>query len=242
MTMLAIRILILLVTATLAIRSQSFDVVSVKPNNSGSGRSTENTNPGRVIAENISARSLITQAFGVRQLQILGGPGWVTTDNFDISATTGTTKDLNDRELRPYFESLLTQRFGFKYHRETKDAPIYSLVAGKGGARLTPHEGEVNTSVNISSGSGKVSVNACCISMADFANLLSGRSDRIVVDNTGISGSYDVKLEWAPDPAPESTIPSLFAALQEELGLRLEPARGPVEMIVIDSIEKPTEN
>ncbi len=223
-------------------QSPSFEVVSIKPNNSGSGRSSESTGPGRVRAENITASSLIQQAFGVRTFQISGGPGWLGTDSYDINATTGTPKDLNDRELRPYFLAMLTDRFHLQYHRETRDTQIYSLVAAKGGPKVTAHEGEGDTSTGVSNGSGKSSLRSVNITMANFANLLGERVDRIVVDNTGLPGGYDLRLEWATNPTAESTDPSLFSALQEQLGLKLESAKGPVEIVVIDNIERPSEN
>lgn len=222
--------------------AQSFDVISVKPNNSGSGRSSENTHPGRVIAVNITAISLIEQAFGVKAFQISGGPGWLSSDAFDLDATTGTMKDLNDKELRPYFQSLLTDRFGFRFHRETREMPIYSLVVAKTGARLTPHVGEGGTSTNIQNSSGRSTITSTNLSMPRLADLLSARVDRIVVDHSELSGAYDIKLQWAANPAENTTDASVFTALQEQLGLRLESAKGPIEFIIVDNLERPSEN
>jgi uncharacterized protein (TIGR03435 family) len=137
---------------------------------------------------------------------------------------------------------MLADRFHFKFHRETKEMQIYSLTVAKGGARLTAHAGEGDSSTHISNGSGKSSVSSTNISMPRLASLLGGRVDRMVVDNTQLAGGYDVKLEWAPNPSAESTEPSLFTALQEQLGLKLESTRGPVEIIVIDNLDRPSEN
>jgi uncharacterized protein (TIGR03435 family) len=228
--------------ASLPARAQSFDVVSIKPNNSSSGRSSETTNPGRVIAVNLPVSWLIEAAFGAKEFQISGGPGWLSTDRYDLNATTGTTKDLNDTELRPYFQSLLADRFGFRFHRENREMPIYSLLVAKSGSKLTPHTGEGDPSTSISNSSGKTSITSRNMSMAHLADLLSGRVDRVVVDHTELSGSYDLTLQWAPNPAENTTDPSLFTALQEQLGLRLESAKGPIEFIVIDDLERPSEN
>lgn len=222
--------------------AQSFDVVSIRPNTTGAGRSSERTNSGHVMAENITPSSMIQQAFGVRASQIEGAPGWIETDKYDLQATTGTTKDLNDVELRPYWESLLSTRFRMKYRRETKEMQIYSLGVAKGGPKLTENTSGGDTSTNISNNAQRSSVTSTHISMPNFAALLGKRLDRNVLDKTGLTGSYDVKLEWSPDLSEDTGSASIFTALQDQLGLKLESGKGPVEIIVIDSLERPTEN
>ncbi len=222
--------------------AQSFDVVSLRPNTTGAGRSSERTNSGHVTAENITPSSMIQQAFGVRASQIEGAPGWTETDKYDLNATTGTTKDLNDVELRPYWESVLATRFRMKYHRETKEMQIYSLGVTKGGPRLTENTSGGDTSTHISNSAQHSSVTSTHISMPNFAALLGKRLDRTVLDKTGLTGSYDVKLEWSPDLSEDTGSASIFTALQDQLGLKLESGKGPVEVIVIDNLERPTEN
>ena len=237
------RALTLLLTA-LALQAQtlSFEVASIKPNNSGSGRSSSDTGPGRVTDTNVTIGAEIQAAFGIMSFQISGAPGWVSTDKYDLQATTGTSQDLTDFELQPYFLALLVERCRLRYHRETKELQVYSLVPAKGGPKLTIHTGEGDGSTKISSGSGKTVVNASGISMASLARTLSGKLNRVVIDNTGLSAGYDLKFQWTPEPAADSGEPSLFTALQEQLGLKLETIKGSVEIIVIDSIEKPSEN
>jgi uncharacterized protein (TIGR03435 family) len=185
---------------------------------------------------------LIQSAFGIRDYQISGGPGWLGDDKIDITATTGTSKDLSDKELQPYLQSLLGDRFRLRFHGETKELSVYSLVVAKSGMKLTAHPGEGDSSTQIRNNSGKSSVTCANVSMASFASTLGGRLDRLVIDNTALQGRYDLNLEWAPNPSPESTEPSIFTALREQLGLKLESTKGLVEIIVIDSIEKPSEN
>jgi uncharacterized protein (TIGR03435 family) len=236
-------LLTLLLTALSALaQSPAFEVASIKLNNSGSGRGTETTGPGRVTLVNTNISSLIQQAFGIKGFQISGAPGWVTSDQFDVTATTGTSKDLSDIELEPYFESLLAERFHLKYHRETKEMQVYALEVAKTGAKLTTHAGAGDTSTNISNGPAQTSMKSVNMPMKGFAGMLGRRLDRMVIDNTGLTGGYDLTLEWAPNPSPDSTEPSLFTALQEQLGLKLESTKAPVEIIVIDNIERPTEN
>jgi uncharacterized protein (TIGR03435 family) len=238
------RILLTLLLAALPALAQppAFEVASIKLNNSGEGRSTESTSPGRVTAVNINISSLVQQAFGIKEFQISAAPGWVASDKYDFAATTGTTKDLSDVELEPYFQALLAERFHLQYHRETKEMQVYALDVAKTGAKLTAHAGAGDSSTNITNGPVKTSMKSTNISMKGFAGTLGRRLDRMVIDNTGLTGGYDLTLEWAPNPLPDSTEPSLFTALQEQLGLKLESTKAPVEIIVIDSIERPSEN
>jgi uncharacterized protein (TIGR03435 family) len=238
------RILLTLLLATSPILAQppAFEVASIKPNNSGSGRGTETTGPGRVTFVNTNISSLIQQAFGVREFQISGAPGWVASDKYDFTATTGTSKDLSDIELEPYFLSVLAERFHLKYHRETKEMQVYALSIAKTGPKLTVHAGAGDNSTGINSGPEKTSMQSTNMSMRVLARTLGGRLDRMVIDNTGLAAGYDLTLEWAPNPSADSTEPSLFTALQEQLGLKLESTKAPVEIIVIDNIERPSEN
>lgn len=222
--------------------AQSFDVVSLRPNTIGAGRSIERTNPGHVMGENITAGSMIRHAFGVRASQVEGAPGWIDTERYDLQATTGTTKDLSDIELRPYWESMLASRFQMRYHRETKEMQIYYLTVAKGGPKLTENTAGGDTNTHVTNGAQHASVTSTHIALPDFAAFLGGRLDRTVIDKTGLTGNYDVKLEWSPDLSTDTNSASIFTALQDQLGLRLESGKGPVEIIVIDTIEKPTEN
>jgi uncharacterized protein (TIGR03435 family) len=238
------RVLLILLVAALPALAQphAFEVASIKINNSGSGQTSETTGPGRVTAVNTNISSLIQQAFGIKEFQISGAPGWVMIDKYDVAATTGTSKDLSGTELEPYFESLLAERFHLKYHRETKEIQVYALGVAKTGAKLTAHAGGGDSSNGINGGPGKTSIKSTNVSMKAFAGTLGRRLDRMIIDDTGLTGGYDLMLEWAPNPSPDSTEPSLFTALQEQLGLKLESTKAPVEIIVIDNIEKPSEN
>src|SRR5580704_4253012 len=114
----------------------SFEVASIKPNNSGSGRTTVDTGPNRVTEINVTVADVIQSAFGIRDFQISGAPGWLSSDKYDINAKTGTSKDLSDLELQPYYQALLAERCHLRYHRETKELQIYTLIPAKGGAKL----------------------------------------------------------------------------------------------------------
>jgi uncharacterized protein (TIGR03435 family) len=217
-----------------------FEAVSIKPDRSDTGNSGENTARGRFTVTNDSLKKLVELAFGVKEFQIAGDPGWIGTERYDIIATTGTGRDLGDTELRPLLQAMLSDRFALKFHRETKQLTVYSLVVAKGGPKLKTHTGAAGSSTTTSS----ASMSATKATTAMLASHLSTLLGRTVIDNTRLSGEFDYHLEWAPDKAGTEAPsgPSIFTALQEQLGLKLNSAKGPVETIVIDSAEKPSEN
>jgi uncharacterized protein (TIGR03435 family) len=140
-------------------------------------------------------------------------------------------------------QSLLADRFHLQIHRDMKEMPVYALVPGKNGPKLKPSLPDAKASASARSGP----VNAIMFSkasMAQFASTLSGFADRPVLDKTGLTGAYDLKLQWSDDSqaAQDSGAPSLFTAVQEQLGLKLEAQRSPVEVLIIDQAERPTEN
>ncbi len=241
-----------LTTASIPAQTLSFEVISIKPNNTGSGSTSESTRPGRVMDTNVTISEVMQAAFGIRDFQIANAPGWLAGDKYDITATTGTSKDLTELELQPYFQALLADRCKLRFHRETRELVLYTLVVAKNGAKgatkLLPHPGEGESSTNVSNGKDRTTISSTDIPMAHLASLLGASLHRVVIDNTGLAGGYDLSLEWTPEPpagadnSSESSGPSLFTALQEQLGLKLETTKGPVEIVVIDNIEKPTDN
>jgi uncharacterized protein (TIGR03435 family) len=183
-------------------------------------------------------RALIRHAFGVPDFQISGGPPWIASESWDITASTGNALDTSEKNVAPYLQSLLEDRFGFKYHRETRELPIYSLVVAKGGVKMKPHEGGPGSS---SHGNGS-KMTASNLTAAQIAVFLNRNVDRPVYDKTGLTGGFDFTLEWARDASPDSPYPSVFVAIQEQLGLKLEAGKGPAEFIAIDAIDRPTPN
>jgi len=251
-----------------------FEVASVKPNLSGERRIMFRPMlGGRFVAENATVRILIQLAYGVQPFQISGGPAWLDTDHYDIEAKAPS--NINFDLMPPYLESLLEDRFQLKIHRETKELPIYALVVAKGGSKLQeakagncfvpdpakpaplPEPGKVLPTPCGGFFVTQNTMNGASIKLATVGQNLSNRLGRPVVDKTGLTGTYDIHLEWTPDPGlgggpgpggppvPESSDssgPSIFTAIQEQLGLRLDSQKGPVETIVIDHVEKASEN
>jgi len=238
----------------------AFDAASVKPSNSSNGGFSMGTSKGRLTVTNVPVRELILKGFHLKDSQVSGGPGWLSTERYDIVAKTSNTT-ISDDNLWLLLQPLLTERFKLKFHRETKQLPVYSLVVAKGGPKLTPHiggaEGKDEPTISGRMGSGKASLDVKKISMARLADTLGGYMDHTVIDRTGLKGDYDFKLDWAQEhPGEEigSSVltslqeglglagPTIFTAVQEQLGLKLESAKGPVETIVIDGAERPTAN
>jgi len=220
----------------------------------------------------VPLRAMITFAYDVRDFQISGGPGWVGTERFDVMAraehaapsdspddfakmTDDQRKTARD-QMAERLRALLADRFQLEVHKETKDQPIYALVVSKNGAKLKEANAAVGARQGMSMNRGRMEGFAAPMEM--LSNILSNTMGRPVVDKTGLTGKYEFVLEWTPEagadaraqgfgdgitePAPAPGGPSIFTALQEQLGLRLESQKGPVPNIVIDRAEKPSEN
>jgi uncharacterized protein (TIGR03435 family) len=217
-----------------------FEAVSIKPNDLGGSHSNSNTSDGRLTAS-MTVKSLIQMAFQIKSFQVTGGPGWLDENNYTIVATTGDSTPMTNEELGQYLQSLLTDRFHLVYHRETKEHPVYDLLVTKNGPKLTPHAND-KEGTSSQGRDGVYHMTGTDLTMTGLSSFLAGHLDRPVIDRTGIQGRYDVKLEWSSPQAAEATLPSIFSALPEQLGLRLEAGKGPVEILVVDSVDPPTPN
>jgi uncharacterized protein (TIGR03435 family) len=236
-----------------AAMGQEFEVASVKPNQSQSNSESDGTDHGRFTATNIDLRSLIARAHGMRNYQI-SGPDWLDSARFDIAAKfpEGFGRDnyaTRQANYRAMLRNLLAQRFKLETHRDSKPFSVYGLVAGKNGIKFK----EVPDSDNHNRNTENYSFTGTCISMESFAEFLSWHSDLPVLDMTGLKGYYDLKLHWVPEerrPASSDKAaaeapsgPTLAIAIEEQLGLKLERRKAPIEILVIDHVDPvPTEN
>jgi uncharacterized protein (TIGR03435 family) len=234
------RILELILVLFLA---QKFEEASVKPGDPNSLGGTTNASPGRFSAINVTLKRLIGRAYDLEAYQIEGGPKWIESEKFTIAAklededSKSPSKQERGKILRAALQNLLETRFQLQTHRESRVVPSFALVVAKGGPKL--HEVELKSGSTWSMGKGALTANQ--ISMDYLASILSTVAERPVKDATGLKGVYELKLEWSPDNEPSSS-PSFFTALQEQLGLKLEPTKAPIDVLVIDKAEKPTEN
>jgi uncharacterized protein (TIGR03435 family) len=249
-----------------------FEVASIKPAAPGtSGTRSRFTPGGTFTASNISLKELIATMWRIPEFQISGGPAWLGSARYDISAKPENAP--KDDEILPMAQSLLMDRFKLSVHRETKELPIFALVVARKDGRLGVGLGQ-STEADCAAPDpskapdrpvpGKPSVPSCgrinrsprlvratSISLSVLAQSLSEILGRTVVDKTGLTGNFNITMEWTPDdaqppdapgPRVDASGPSIFAAIQEQLGLRLESQKGAVEVLVVDRAEKPSEN
>lgn len=192
----------------------------------------------RFTATNVSMKILLELAFGVDDNQVAGKYSWLDSQLYDVVAKPEGEQGATYEELKPLLRTLLKQRFQLASHRETKDVPGYALVTAKNGAKLETGKGATGSIYILPD-----RLQGSSITMSTLAGMLARPVGRPVVDRTGISGHFDIKLSYAAEDATDSTLPSIFTALQEQLGLKLERQTVPIEMLVIDHLEKvPTEN
>ena len=234
-----------------------FEVASVKPNNTGAEASMSVPPRGSVAIVSVPLENVIVNAYGIPPFRVLDAPEWIRRERFDISAKI---PDEAAPEPLLMLQSLLEERFKLRVHRETREQPTYTLVVarsdGRLGPRLKPSGADCATAATSSSA---FSPGAQCAGLFGVGpaggriisrgqplrrvvSVLSMAVSRGVVDRTGLQGPFDVELDWSSDVSAGATgnTPSIFTALQEQLGLRLEPSRGPVEVLVIDAVDRPT--
>ena len=246
----------------------AFEVASVKPAappaNPTRLRVEMGGDPGMIDYKNVALRTVIARAYRMKEYQI-SGPDWLETARFDILAKVPPNAPKGQIPLM--LQNLLAERFKLTVHREPKVMPVYAMVVGKNGLKVKPMEGEPEGSMS-SSFSPKGRAFSGQMTLAALAAALSQMLDRPVVDLSGITGTYDIALEWVPDEHESGSLtkmrimggqagggaeahgetsdpngPSIFGALQEKLGLRLEGRKSPVDILVVDGAEKvPTEN
>ena len=191
-------------------------------------------------ATSVSLTALLKFAYQVRDHQIVGGPGWIKSATFDIDAGPIHAGAHGLSRTQRMLQSMLADRFALRLHRETRLQSIYRLVVSKAGSKMKAEDASVSGRFR----PGRGSIDATAIPVSTLVTLLINEVGRTVTDETKLAGHYSFQLRFTSGLAaqPDSSDPSLFTALEEQLGLRLEPARGPVEMLVIDHVEKPSEN
>jgi uncharacterized protein (TIGR03435 family) len=246
-----------ILSAGLACGQAGFDVVSIKLSDPLSRNMHMGIGPsGSFEASGVNLMSLIAQAYDVRGFQIAGGTGWMNDDRYTIvtkdeakSPNAAELSAMNDAQrqkaqdrLMAKVRAMLADRFQLKVHRETKEMPVYDLTIAKGGVKMevAPEDGNNEVSLNSSrTNEAKTGVTGKRLPMEVLTRFLSNQVGRTVVDRTGLQGKYNFRLVYSADMG-DTTGPSIFTALQEQLGLKLESGKGPVEVVVIDSAEKPS--
>ncbi|HEY7337714.1 MAG TPA: TIGR03435 family protein [Bryobacteraceae bacterium] len=232
------------VAATVAFGQQppAFEVASIKPDAQGEGADFDFgfTPDGGIRSRNFSVWNLIRSAYKLRNLQIAGGPSWIKSQGFDIQAKPPQTGTPVTREQTLLMlQTLLEDRFNLKFHREIRQVPSYALAVARQGPKLPPPR-------NGRSRPAMGDLDVASMTMESLCQALEFDLDRPVVNQTGLDGPFAIRLQWASDRGPNGATdpakPSLFTAIEEQLGLKLDATRAPLEMFVIDSVERPSEN
>jgi len=230
----------------------AFEAATITPDKGARGWTLFAT-PNGYIGQGVSLRQLIHEAYGVSDDKLLiGGPAWIDSAKFDLvaklnAADIPNVRALTFRQRAAMLQPLLADRFQLKIHHESKPFPVFNLVVAKSGPKLQPikPEGLQHGCLITRGQAGIWSSQACPIS--SLLALLRTNTGRTVLDQTGLTGLYNIDLHWIPDNAPPSAAtdpsgPSLFTAVQEQLGLKLEPAIAPLDILVIDSAQPPSDN
>jgi uncharacterized protein (TIGR03435 family) len=245
-----------------SIQPPSFDVISVKPNKTSLGVhgliTTEFTADG-FRGTNVPVHTLLLQAYGLHEGESFGEPAWANSEVFDIEAKVAgpdvaAFSKLDSDQLQAMLRQILAERFGLVAHRETRELPVYAMSVAKGGPKLkefvfdpaVPASARRGGGVQMSM--GMIAAHECTIPY--FLSMLSRQLGRTVVDRTGLTGNYDFTLRWSPDNSATSasegaqadTLPSIFTAVQEQLGLKLESTKAPASVLVVDHLERPSQN
>ena len=241
----------------------AFEVATIKPSADlmvwsgfllpGGGRLVGDGNlcPRCFEASHVTVKAMVAFAYDIRDFYISGGPGWAGGDRFDIVARTETSA--TPAQIRVMMQTLLKERFQLALRHESRTVTVYDLVVNKGAPKLTKSSLKLGGIRFL----GRGNVEGLGVEMTGLAGYLQTLLGDVVLDKTGLTANYDFKLTWVPDEAQagkpgaqglpatngaEESGPSTFTALQEQLGLKLEPSKGPVETLVIERVEKPSEN
>lgn len=231
-----------------------YEVATIKPSQPDEQRAVQVVG-ARLVTRATSLVDLMMFAYGVHPSQIANGPEWMKAEKFDVVIQPNLPGRPSTAQMRSIVQQVLRDRFKLEFHHAQRELPVYRLVAVKGGPKLaaTTKDEQVSNTAAVGFAPGRLMVSNA--TMGEFASLMQRyvRLERPIVDHTGIAGKYDFKLDWTPDfsqldgtkPQPmkgDANAPSLYTAIQEQLGLKLEAAKEPAEVFVIDHVETPSEN
>jgi len=242
----ATTVILVLTTACVASSQTqpSFEAAAIHPDTVGASAGTGFDFNGTTLkVRNMTLQDLIRNAYRVQSDQIVGRPAWLDSDRYDIEAKTGGTEKIPPELFRTMLQNLLADRFGLKTHHEIRQMTVFVLLTDKGGAKLHENtDGGSGNQVNTDMTAGKAVLTVTRMSMGQLSGYIGNKLSRVVVDKTELKGVYDFILEWDPEQAPGETGASMFTGLREQLGLRLESQKAPVDVMVIDSVARPSEN
>jgi len=236
----------------------AFEVATIRPSDPAHPEQIITLRGAEVITTNVTVHALINLAYWLHPKQLTGGPAWTESDKFDMAGKPDAPGQPNVDQMKMMIQKLLADRFQLKFHFEKRELPVYAVRLANSGAKLTKSQDDPKgiPGWNFGRNASGMIMAFRNSPMSQFTAVLQNSMDRPVVDQTGLSERYDFTLNFTPDPAQAALLggppgtagdnpdaaPGLFAAFQQQLGLKLEPTRAPVDVLVIDKVERPSEN
>lgn len=226
-----------------------FEVATIKPTDPNqTSRGFMSEGGRRIFCENETADDIISFAYGVHVRQIVGGPAWLNTDKYDVDGFPDVMGQPNLEQMRDMYRSLLTSRFNLTLHHETRELSAYVVRVGKNGPKLSKSLGDPKGMPDQTFTHWTqqlMELKETNATMAEFSSMLAWALQRPVVDQTGLADRYDFTLKWTPDGAPvedPNAPPGIFVAIEEQIGLKVDATKAPVDVLVIDHVDGPSPN
>jgi uncharacterized protein (TIGR03435 family) len=227
----------------------AFEVTTIKQSDPDDKTHRFEIHGRRIVIENHTVGEMVEMSYGVHARQIVNAPSWVESERFDVEGVPDVEGQPSVTQFQEIVRRLLENRFGLKFHTEKREMPRYVLTVAKSGPKMEPTKGAPDALPNMRGTGDKTSrtLQMENVSMRELAHNLQGELDRPVVDETGLKGKYDFTLKWSRGDAAatgdaDNSLPSFFTALQEQLGLKVEPSKGEVDVMVIEHAEQPSAN
>jgi len=225
-----------------------WEVAAVRPSDPNARNDKFDVVGRHAIVQNQTVEIMLMFGYGLQKSQIVDAPDWVKTQRYDVDGVANVEGRPDVKQFQSMVRKLLVERFGLKMHMEQREMPVFALTVAKGGTKMEKSATDPNGVMNqdVRNGDGQRRLRFTNTSMKDLALLMLVEVDRPVVDQTGLEGRYNFQLSYTKDesraPTDGSAAPSLFTAVREQLGLKLEPVKAPAEVLVIDAVERPSAN
>ena len=225
-----------------------WEVVSIRPSDPNVTNSKIDVQGRHLIIENQTVETMLMVGYGLQKVQIAGAPEWVRTEHFYVDGVSDVDGQPSTSQFQSMVRKLLAERFGLKARKELRELPVFALRVGKDGPKLEPTKSGPDARPNqqVNGGPGYRMLRFTNFSMQDLALMMLPYVDRPLVDQTELKGRYDFNLRYTCDesraPTDGTAPPGLFTAIQEQIGLKLEPVKAPAEVLVIDAVERPSAN
>jgi len=225
-----------------------WEVVTVKPGDPDGRDSGFQLHGRNVEIKRKTVKSMLLFGYGVNKKEIVNAPDWIDSELWDVKGVPDVPGQPSLKQYQSMTRKALAERFGLVTHMEQREMEVYAITLAKGGPKMTPSAGDPNGLPDESDNEngGQMTVQMENTSMGELALMLRFMMDRPVVDQTGLTGRYDFKLQWTSDeskaPTDGSAPPAIFTAIQEQMGLKLEPVKAQTDVMVIDKVERPGAN